>query len=575
MADALKAQGNAAFAAGKYDEAVSLFSEAIKLDPHNHVLFSNRSAAQASLQHYDKALEDAKQCVSLKPEWPKGYSRLGAAYHGLEMWGDAIEAYEKGLKLDPASQQLQTALKEATEAKAAASKPTGLFGPEALGKLAMDPRTREYLSQPDFLAMLRDISTNPTHMNQYVKDPRFQKALEVIFGFSMATPEADKPAAEPQPTAEAPASSTPPPSSSSKAPAPEASPKPEPEEEMDEEQREKERRKKEAQHFKEQGNDHYKKKEFHQAVDQYNKALELYDEDISFLTNRAAVYYEMGEFEKCLEDCDKAVERGRELRADYKIIARALTRKGNALVQLGQLEEAIQVYNKSLTEHRNADTLKRLNDTERALKEMKEKAYINMELSAEEKDMGNTAFKEQRYPEAVQHYTEALKRGPPQVNPEAFKLYSNLAASYTKLTAFNEALKSAEKCIELNPKFGKGYSRKATVQFFMKEYDKALETYRAGLKEDPGNEELQEGVRRCMEAISRFAAGDASADEIKERQARAMADPEVQQILMDPVMRQVLTDFQENPKAAQAHLKHPEIMTKVNKLVAAGIIQIR
>lgn len=46
------------------------------------------------------------------------------------------------------------------------------------------------------------------------------------------------------------------------------------------------------------------------------------------------------------------MERGRELRADYKLIARALTRKGNALVKLDRLEEAIGIYKKSLTEHR-------------------------------------------------------------------------------------------------------------------------------------------------------------------------------------------------------------------------------
>ena len=38
-------------------------------------------------------------------------------------------------------------------------------------------------------------------------------------------------------------------------------------------------------------------------------------------------------------------------------------------------------------------------------------------------DKGNTAFKEMKYPEAVQFYTEALRRGPPSVNPEAHKLY--------------------------------------------------------------------------------------------------------------------------------------------------------
>jgi tetratricopeptide (TPR) repeat protein len=59
----------------------------------------------------------------------------------------------------------------------------------------------------------------------------------------------------------------------------------------------------------------------------------------------------------------------------------------------------------------------------------------------------------------------------------AEQAYSNRAACYTKLGAFPEGLKDANKCIELDPSFAKGYSRKGTIQFFMKEYDKALETY--------------------------------------------------------------------------------------------------
>ena len=76
------------------------------------------------------------------------------------------------------------------------------------------------------------------------------------------------------------------------------------------------------------------------------------------------------------------------------------------------------------------------------------------------------------------------------------QVYSNRAACYTKLGALPEGLKDAEKCIELDPTFSKGYTRKGAVQFFMKEYDKALETYQEGLKHDPNNQELLDGVRR-------------------------------------------------------------------------------
>lgn len=62
--------------------------------------------------------------------------------------------------------------------------------------------------------------------------------------------------------------------------------------------------------------------------------------------------FEKGSYEECIADCDKAVERGRELRADYKLVAKAFTRKGNALVKTDKLPEAISIYHKALTEHR-------------------------------------------------------------------------------------------------------------------------------------------------------------------------------------------------------------------------------
>ena len=39
-------------------------------------------------------------------------------------------------------------------------------------------------------------------------------------------------------------------------------------------------------------------------------------------------------------------------------------------------------------------------------------------------------------------------------------------------------------------------------------------------------------------------------------------------------MRQVLDDFQNDPAAAQRHLKQPQIMAKIQKLVKAGIVKL-
>lgn len=315
-------------------------------------------------------------------------------------------------------------------------------------KLLSDPQTRSLLDQPDFVQIIQNIQKNPSLLSQYLQDPRIMQVLGVVLGMNMSSKagEAENGAAaenggdkEQTEAAEAAAKAE-------EAPAPPADVPVAPESTED-------AAKAKALECKEKGNGHYKNKEFEEAIACYNQAIELYDgpESVSFLTNRAAVYFEMAKYEECIKDCDDAYHKGLSAHVDFKVLGRALTRKGNALKKMGRLEDAICAYQDALTEHRNADTLKRLNDTEKEIKTRAEQAYLNPEIAEEERQKGNQCFKDQNYPDAVKHYSEAIKR-----NPTDYRLYSNRAACYTKLTAFYEALKDAEKCIELNPQFGKG-----------------------------------------------------------------------------------------------------------------------
>ncbi|KAJ0265761.1 Hsp70-Hsp90 organizing protein 2 [Hirschfeldia incana] len=567
MADEAKAKGNAAFSSGDFSSAVTHFTEAINLAPTNHVLYSNRSAAHASLHNYQEALSDAKKTVELKPDWAKGYSRLGAAHLGLNNHDEAVEAYSKGLEIDPSNEALKSGLADASRSRAAPPNPFGdaFKGPEMWAKLTADPSTRGFLKQPDFVNMMQEIQRNPSSLNLYLKDQRVMQSLGVLLNVQFRTQAGDEAEAAGENEEDEMVVNE---------PVVERKREPEPEPEVVSEEREKKERKEKALKEKEMGNAAYKKKDFETAIKHYSAAMEIDDEDISFITNRAAVHLEMGKYDECIKDCDKAVERGRELRSDYKMVAKALTRKGTALGKMAKVskdyEPVIETYQKALTEHRNPDTLKRLNEAERAKKELEQQEYFDPAIGDEEREKGNQFFKEQKYPDAVRHYTEAIKR-----NPKDPRAYSNRAACYTKLGAMPEGLKDAEKCIELDPTFSKGYSRKGAVQFFMKEYDNAMETYQEGLKHDPNNQELLDGVRRCVQQINKANRGDLTPEELKERQAKGMQDPEIQNILTDPVMRQVLSDLQENPAAAQKHMQNPMIMNKIQKLISSGIVQMK
>lgn len=86
------------------------FTQAIALQPENHILYSNRSAAYASKKEWDNALQDADKTIQIKPDWAKGWGRKGAALHGKGDLLGANEAYEEGLKHDANNAQLKSGL---------------------------------------------------------------------------------------------------------------------------------------------------------------------------------------------------------------------------------------------------------------------------------------------------------------------------------------------------------------------------------------------------------------------------------------------------------------------------------
>jgi len=110
---------------------------------------------------------------------------------------------------------------------------------------------------------------------------------------------------------------------------------------MTEEEKAAESKKEEAKQWKEKGNKAYKAKKFEDAIQNYDKAIECDPEDTLFVTNKAAVYLEKGETDKCIELCDSVIERSKDGYYDYKKLSKAYARKGAALAKQSKFDEAM------------------------------------------------------------------------------------------------------------------------------------------------------------------------------------------------------------------------------------------
>ncbi|KAJ2746524.1 Hsp90 cochaperone [Coemansia sp. BCRC 34301] len=562
-ANELKAKGNEAFAAGNHAAAIDFFSQAIELDPSNHVLYSNRSASQSSLKNYTEALADAEKTVELMPAWAKGYSRKGAALFGLQEYAQAVATYQDGLKHDPESALLKKGLSDAEAALEQeqeggfANQMANVFKGDVLAKIAANPKTASFLADPEFVRKVRDIQGNPENMSKHMGDQRITMAMFTLMGmgdvFAKGADDfmADEPKAQPT-----------------------SQPKAEPEimeteaEEITEEDKEAAAKKAQASDAKDKGNAAYKARQFDEALVQYSNAIELDSTDITFWNNKAAVYFEMGKYDECIETAEQAIEVGREYRADYKHIAKAMGRIGTAYSKKDDLDKAIEFYNRSLTEHRAADILTKLRALEKLRKQREEDEYLDDEKGNAARERGNEFFKAAKYAEAQAEYSEAIKRSP--ADP---RNYSNRAACLIKLIALPDAIKDCEKCVTLDPTYVKAYTRKANALFLMREYADALDALEEAKAHDTDKKssaEIDQLEYKCYSAITE----QNSRQTPEQALARAQANPRIAAILANPVMQNILQQMQADPRAAREHLKNPAIASNLRKLIAAGIVRM-
>ncbi|KAL2063534.1 hypothetical protein VTL71DRAFT_5339 [Oculimacula yallundae] len=583
MADELKALGNKAIAEKNFDEAISKFTEAIEIEPTNHILYSNRSAAYASKKEYQQALEDADKVTEIKPDWAKGWGRKGAAKHGLGDLIGAMDAYEEGLKLDPNNAQNKSGLASVKRAIDAEAREDGVTGdpsaglggmfndPQLIQKLAANPKTSKLLADPSFMAKLQQMKNNPGDSQAMFSDPRMIQVLGVLMGVDMDmmsgmpgggaggdSGSGPREAEEDFPMPDAP------PASAQAKPTKAPSPEPEP---LDEEAAEKAKAKAAADVEKKLGTENYKKRNFDEAIAHYSKAWELY-KDITYLNNLGAAHFEKGEYDEAIKACEKAVEEGREIYADFKMIAKSYARIGSSYEKKGELPLAIENYKKSLTEHRIPETVNKLRAAEKSQVEATRQALIDPEKAEEARELGNAKFKESDWPGAVAAYSDMIQRAPE--DPRGF---SNRAAAFIKLLEFPSAIDDCNAAIKKDPKFIRAYLRKAQAYFGMREYSKCVDTCTEAAEVDvtkANSREIEQQQQKAYAAM--YSARENETEE--QTKERIQRDPEIINIMQDPIMQSILQQAQGDPAALQEHMKNPGIRVKINKLVAAGVIRV-
>ncbi|KAH6606837.1 dnaj domain containing, partial [Trichoderma cornu-damae] len=94
-----------------------------------------------------------------------------------------------------------------------------------------------------------------------------------------------------------------------------------------------------AESYKTAGNRFFKEKNYSKAIEQYSKAVDLFPNSATYLSNRAAAYMSNGQYEAALDDCSRAADLDPNN-------AKVLLRLARIYTGLGRPEEAMTTFSR-------------------------------------------------------------------------------------------------------------------------------------------------------------------------------------------------------------------------------------
>uniref|UniRef100_K3WP51 Uncharacterized protein n=1 Tax=Globisporangium ultimum (strain ATCC 200006 / CBS 805.95 / DAOM BR144) TaxID=431595 RepID=K3WP51_GLOUD len=173
-AEEQKNLGNEEFNVKNFDKAIEYYSEAIRLDPANHVYYSNRSAAYGAVGNWAQAEVDAQECVKRNPSFAKGYHRLANAQKQLGRNADAIatlQAAQANAADAGKNPGIKKLLRDLNQESGAASGAPTVMGP---GGRALPPAVAKELQelQPQFMTIQREVDQIDAKLTAFARQKK-------------------------------------------------------------------------------------------------------------------------------------------------------------------------------------------------------------------------------------------------------------------------------------------------------------------------------------------------------------------------------------------------------------------
>ena len=248
---------------------------------------------------------------------------------------------------------------------------------------------------------------------------------------------------------------------------------------------------------------------YEEALESCQKAIDLAPEYVNAWVNRGKALLHLKRYEEALESLLKALDLAPKS-------VDAWVNRGNTLYNLERYEEALESYQKALdldTESVDAwvnrgAVLLNLKRYEEALETLQKALDLAPKSLDSLLNRGKTLNNPERYEEALESSQKALG-----LDTEAVDAWVNQGVSLYNLERYEEALESYQKALDLDPKSVKNWANQGSVLLHLERYEEALTSCERAFKIDSKNDQALNNQALALSLLKNFEKAITAIDE--------------------------------------------------------------
>jgi tetratricopeptide (TPR) repeat protein len=213
----------------------------------------------------------------------------------------------------------------------------------------------------------------------------------------------------------------------------------------------------------------------------YDHALVVNDNSWLAYDNRGVAYYSQGRYKQAIEDFNRAIEIKPRHEKTYN-------NRGNAYQTLGGYRQAIDDFNKAIevkpdfpeAYNNRGNAYLFLGNYKKAIEDMNKAIEIKPDYATAYNSRGNACQALGNYHQAIEDYGRAIEN-----KPRYAEAYYNRGTAYNKLGNYQRAIEDLNRAINLKPDYPEAYVNRGFAYKGLGNYQQAIEDYGSAIQIKP------------------------------------------------------------------------------------------